>query len=755
MTEQRSFTSNAPGVFLKPYSADENEKNIYHLWEKSGYFNPDNLPATGEPFTIIMPPPNANGSLHAGHALFVTLQDIMIRFARMRGKRALWLPGADHAGFETQVVYEKQLEKEGRSRFDMTPEALHKEIMDFVLSKKSYMENQLRELGASCDWSREMFTLDERVVKTVYATFKQLSDDKLLYRGARIVNWCPKHQTSLSNLETDRETRTENFYYLQYGPFVIATARPETKFGDKYVVMHPDDKRYAQYAHKQTLEVPWINGTITATVIKDDSIDMEFGTGVMTITPWHSAVDFDIAERHGLDKEQIIDFDGKLMAPAGDLAGQYIKKARPLIVEKLQQLGLLEKVDENYVHNIAKNSRGGAVIEPQIKKQWFIAVNKEFPMGPSKIEGIKQDDMVTLKQLMKKVVDNGQIQIVPDRFAKIYTHWTDNLRDWCISRQIWFGHRIPVWYKYGPGFEASGEREVLEMYSGIEAPEGEGWEQDSDTLDTWFSSGLWTFSTLGWPDETADFKNFHPTTVLETAYDILPFWVARMILMSTYLLGDIPFKHVYIHGLVLDGKGKKMSKSLGNIVDPLVMIEKFGTDATRLSLIIGTGPGNDSKFSEEKTRGYKHFANKIWNVTRFVLSSVAPTDFSATDFATNFKDFSTEDQAYWDEFVALKKEVTDDMENFRYHLAGEKLYHYFWHRFADVVIESAKKKIGFGVAEDAVSPADRASAQMLLARILVDSLKLMHPFIPFVTEEIWSLMPIPNKRMLLVEKWPV
>lgn len=765
--------------FLQPYNPAETEDRLYKTWSESGLFNPDTCVETGATsadaphFSIVLPPPNVTGTLHIGHALVLTIEDIMVRYHRMKGEKTLWLPGTDHAAIATQVKVEEILFKEQKkTRHDFPRDEFLGMVNDFAQKSHDTIANQVKKMGASVDWSREAYTLDAPRQRAVRTAFKRMHDAGLIYQGHRIVNWDPKLKTTVSDVEIDWVEEKTPLYYIKYGPFIIATARPETKFGDKYVVMHPDDARYSQYAHKQTLEVPWINGTITATVIKDDSIDMEFGTGVMTITPWHSAVDFDIAERHGLDKEQIIDFDGKLMAPAGDLAGQYIKKARPLIVEKLQQLGLIEKIDENYVHNIAKNSRGGAVIEPQIKKQWFIAVNKEFPMGSSKIEGIKQGDTVTLKQLMKKVVDSGQIQIVPDRFAKIYTHWTDNLRDWCISRQIWFGHRIPVWYKYGPGFEPNGEREVLEMYSGIEAPvgfqdnaktaeENGGWEQDSDTLDTWFSSGLWTFSTLGWPDQTADFKNFHPTTVLETAYDILPFWVARMILMSTYLLGEIPFKHVYIHGLVLDGKGKKMSKSLGNIVDPLVMIEKFGTDATRLSLIIGTGPGNDSKFSEEKTRGYKHFANKIWNVTRFVLSSVGPTSntagfdwasLKASDLEANL---SVEDRAYWDEFVALKKEVTDDMENFRYHLAGEKLYHYFWHRFADVVIESAKKKIGFGVAEDAVSPAERASAHTLLAKILVDSLKLMHPFIPFVTEEIWSLMPISNKRLLLVERWPV
>src|SRR3990167_3979612 len=518
----------------KAYNPQGAEENLYKLWEESGFFapeahppwagSPETNPNYGKTFTIIMPPTNANGDLHAGHGLVMTLEDIMIRFNRMRGKKTLWLPGNDHAGFETQVVYEKVLEKQGRSRFDIAPEDLYKEIWGFTQNNRSNINSQVKKIGASCDWSREKFTLDRDIVKTVYSTFEKLFEDGLIYRGKKIVSWCPKHQTSFSDLEIVDEERVDKFYYLKYGPFVIGTSRPETKFGDKYVVMHPDDTKYQEYRHGQKIELEWINGKVTATVIKDDSIDMEFGTGVMTITPWHDRTDFEIAERNKLDKEQIIDEKGLLLPIAGEFAGLHIKKARPLIVKKLEQKGLLVKIDEKYTHRVATNSRGGGIIEPQIMKQWFVDVNKEFSFPHAKLQGIKEGERVTLKKLMLHVVQNKEITILPERFEKIYYHWIENLRDWCISRQIWYGHQIPVWYRNE------------NIYVGTQLPKEEGWVRDPDTLDTWFSSGLWTFSTLGWPKETEDFKAYHPTSILETGYDILFFWVARMILMSTYLL---------------------------------------------------------------------------------------------------------------------------------------------------------------------------------------------------------------------------
>ncbi len=499
--------------------------------------------------------------------------------------------------------------------------------------------------------------------------------------------------------------------------------------------MHPNDARYKEYTHGQTIELEWINGPITATVIKDESIDMEFGTGVMTITPWHSQIDYEIAERHNLEKEQIIDERGILLPIAGEFAGTHIKKARALIIEKLQSKGLVTKIEEGYVHNVATNSRGGGTIEPQIKMQWFIDVNKEFTMGHSEIPGVTEGDTVTLKSLMHAAVDNGGVSIFPDRFAKIYDHWINNLRDWCISRQIWYGHRIPVWYK------------GTEIYCGLKAPEGDGWEQDPDTLDTWFSSGLWTFSTLGWPHETEDLKTYHPTTVLETGYDILFFWVARMVLMSTFHLGQVPFKNVYLHGLVRDNKGRKMSKSLGNIIDPLDMIGKFGADATRLSLIIGAAPGNDLPISEDKVRGYKHFANKLWNISRFVLSHIGEDSTSYTDITLGGRDLEILNR-----LTEVTKEITNDVEKFHLYLAAEKAYHYVWTEFADVILEESKPILQ-GSDESALT-----ARKLVLQKCFVTILKLLHPFMPFVTEAIWQNLPAHIKKdeqdMLMVASWP-
>lgn len=683
--------SDIPEKFLKPYDPKATEASIYQKWEESGFFNPDNLPGDRtEAFTIIMPPPNANGSLHAGHALFVTLQDIMIRFARMRGKKALWVPGADHAGFETQVVYERQLEKEGRSRFEMEPAQLYKEILDFTMANKSFMEGQIRQLGASCDWSRELFTLDDRVINTVYNTFKKLDSDGLLYRAPRIVNWCPKHQTSLSNLETERVTRTDKFYYLKYGPFVIGTARPETKFGDKYVVMHPNDARYAAYTDGQQIEVEWINGPITATVIKDEAIDMEFGTGVMTITPWHDPIDFDIAVRHTLPYEQVIDWRGKLLPIAGEFEGLSIKDARPKIIEKLQAKGLVEKIDESYSHEVPVCYKCSREIEPQVKEQWFI---KMQPLAARAIEAVK----------------SRRVHVLTENHEKILLHWLENIQDWNVSRQIVWGIPIPAWQKDG----------VWKV--SVESP-GEGWVHDPDTFDTWFSSGQWPFTTLGYPD-SQDFKTFYPTSVMETGSDLIFFWVARMIMLGLYATGEVPFKYVYMHGLVRDAKGEKMSKSKGNVISPLEISEEYGTDALRMGLVVSNTPGTDLNLDPRKIGAYKKFANKLWNITRFVLSQENTGEIKA-----DLKE----------EFDAMIKDVTKDIDEYRIYMATEKLYHYLWDRFAAEILEESKGKPEYGAT---------------LYYILEHSLKALHPFMPFITEEIWSSLPGKNS-LLMVEKWP-
>ncbi len=927
-----------PELFDAPYDAKTAEERIYKLWEESGFFAPeahqplaDNLHKQ-KTFSMVLPPPNVTGILHIGHALMLTIEDIMARYHRMMGDKTLWIPGTDHAAIATQEKVERELyKKEGKNRHDLGREEFLRRVGEFVKQNHDTIVHQMKKMGASLDWSREAFTLDEPRTRAVHEAFKRMYDAGLIYRGERIVNWDPKLQTTVSDDEIEWKEEKAPFYYLKYGPFTISTARPETKFGDKYVVMHPDDKRYKQYKEGQKLEVEWMNGKITATVIKDKAVDPKFGTGVMTITPWHDAVDFEIAERHKLDREQIIDLRGKLLPIAGEFAGKKITEARPLIVEKLKAKGLLEKVDESYVHRIATDSRGGGVIEPQILKQWFVNVNAKFKIQKSKLKNIPSGSETTLKEIMTKAVKSGQIKIIPERFKKIYFHWINNLRDWCISRQIWYGHRIPVWYclqcgqietnidiksrwfilRHGQSewnsagivqgqsdgnsltskgveqarqaaaklkshhidlvissdlkraaetasiiaeivgakvvcdkrlrerhmgtlqgklknevesdylesikgyttkseggesfediekraWEAFREHQVAykgknivvvthggiilalnkkvknlefgEAVGGSVAKNGEGvqldvakscshcggdlYEQDPDTLDTWFSSGLWTFSTLGWPAfaETAtvgkpgkenDFANFHPTSVLETGYDILFFWVARMILMTGFLLGDIPFETVYLHGLVRDAQGKKMSKSLGNVIDPLVMSEKYGADATRLSLIIGTAPGNDTKLSEDRVRGYRNFTTKIWNIARFIVIS------DASELKGVKPKTTVADKKRLKEFESLKKTITISIEKFKFHKAGETLYHYLWHTFADKIIEESKPRLK---GDDR---ADAAASLATLQEVFYGCLKLLHPFMPFVTEEIYQLYFKAEKKhpFLMVAPW--
>ncbi len=723
--------------FRKPYSPIEKETDVYELWEKSGYFNPDKSPKNnGGFYSIVLPPPNVTGKLHTGHALMIAIGDAIVRFQRMRGKKVLWLPGTDHAAIATQTKVEEDLYKnEKKIRNDFSREDFVAIVKKYASDSHSNIVNQIKKLGASLDWSREAYTLDEKRGQAVIYAFSKMYADGLIYRGSRIVNWDPKLQTTLSDEEVDRKEESTPLYYLKYGPFVIATARPETKFGDKYVVMHPDDKRYQKFSHREMIELEWINGPIKATIIKDPAVDMEFGTGVMTITPNHDLADFEMAERHKLDKEQIIDFDGKLMPIADEFFGIHIKKARLMIVEKLRKKGLVEKIDENYIHSVAVNSRGGGIIEPQIKEQWFISVTKKFRIDKSKIRGIADKTEISLKEIMLYVVENDLIEIYPERFKKTYLHWIRNLRDWCISRQLWYGHQIPAWFR-----DADGKNEI---YVGEKPPNEEGWQRDADTLDTWFSSGLWTFSTLGWPAKTKDLENFHPTDLLETGYDILFFWVARMILMSSYHIHEIPFKKVYLHGLVRDEKGRKMSKSLGNIIDPLLYIEKYGADALRMALIVGNAPGNDINLGENKIRGYKHFANKIWNASRFVIENTSEY------INENKKLEDSEMENILKDFRNFSAEVTRDIENLQLHIASEKIYHYFWKTFADIVIEKAKNWLKQDDKKESVA--------LLLNTLLKKQLVLLHPFMPFVTESIWQLYYSKqdgNSEFLIAEKWP-
>ena len=739
--------SKAPQPFLSPYNSIDNEPRIRELWESSGYANPDVCiekgvtAADAEAYTIVLPPPNVTGTLHMGHAAMLAIEDILIRYQRMRGKKTLWVPGTDSAAIATQSKVEGDIyKKEKLSRHDLGRDELMKRIDAFTEESKNTIIEQVKRMGSSLDWSRYAYTMDTSRYNAVMTAFVRMYEAGLIYRGNRIVNWDPKLQTTVSDEEIEHVEQKDPFYYFQYGPFVIGTVRPETKFGDKYVVVHPDDTRYADYTHGQQLELEWINGPIVATVIKDEAANMETGTGAMTITPAHSAIDFEIASRHQLDVEQVIDERGILLPIAGEFAGQHIKKARSMIVAKLHEKGLVVKIDEGYVHNVSTNSRGGGIIEPQIKLQWFVGVNKEFTIPHSEIPGIASGSKTTLKDIMRAAVSSGETKINPERFEKIYFHWIENLRDWCISRQIWFGHRIPVWYLKD---EAGNVIDMIVRPDGpssAEASKGT-WEQDHDTLDTWFSSGLWSFSTLGWPDQTPDLKTFHPTSVLETGYDIIFFWVARMILMSGFHLGQVPFKQVYLHGLVRDGQGRKMSKSLGNIIDPLTMIEKYGADATRLSLVIGAQPGNDLKLDENRVRGYKHFANKLWNITRFVLENA---DASSLNTALTDTDKGLVAEAH-----ELARSVSANIDNFRLDLAGDAVYHYVWDRFAAEIIEETKPVLKLYEGEE------KASKQRMLYESLMISLKLLHPFMPFVTEAIWQELPEKDTELLMIAKWPV
>jgi len=695
--------------FLKPYDSSTTEARIYAAWEKSGFFNPDECVKRGvtrsdaPTYSIVLPPPNVTGRLHMGHALMLAVEDVFVRFKRMQGFRTLWVPGTDHAAIATQSVVEKQIKKdENKGRHEIGREELLKRIELFANQSHDTIVNQLKTMGASLDWSREAFTLDETRSNAVRTVFKSMYDAGLIYRGNRIVNWDPKGQTTISDDEIVYEERTAKLYTFRYSkdfPIPIATTRPETKVGDVAVAVHPDDTRYAEFVGKE-YDAVFCDVPIHIKIVADKEVDPAFGTGAVGLTPAHSHIDWEIADRHDLSHEVIVINEyAKMMVP-GRLADKKASEARDMVVEWLTSEGLLEKTEDTK-QNIATAERTGGTIEPLPKLQWWVEVNKPVP-GRGK----------TLKELMIDAVRSGDIKILPEHFEKTYFHWIENLRDWCISRQIWYGHRIPVWYR--------GE----EISIGTE-PTDSGWTQDEDTLDTWFSSGLWTFSTLGWPENTSDFKNYHPTDLLETGYDILFFWVARMILMTEFTLGEVPFKTVYLHGLVRDAEGRKMSKSLGNNLDPLVISEKFGADAARMALVVGNTPGTDMRISEDKVKGYKHFANKLWNIARFVLSQER-----AGEIKEDLKS----------EFDALAAEVTNDIEEFRIYMAAEKLYHYLWHRFADEIIEESKGK---------------TDCSATLYYILENSLKLLHPFMPFVTEEIYQSMPTKDTEFLMVAHWPM
>ncbi|MFB6226305.1 MAG: valine--tRNA ligase [Candidatus Paceibacteria bacterium] len=889
----------------KAYEPEEYEDVIYESWEESGFFNPDNCIKEGvadddkDPFSMMLPPPNVTGTLHMGHAVMLATQDLMARYHRMDGKPTEWLPGTDHAAVATESKVEKKLiEEEGydHPKEEMGREEFMQELEEFAEESKSTIINQAKKMGSSLDWDRYAFTLDEQRNKAVKTVFKNMYDDGLIYRDYRTVNWSKRGQCTCSDDELERETRTAKLYTFVYSdkwidlqknkreiedeeefPIPISTTRPETKLGDTAIAVHPEGK-WSEYIGNEYefIDVGGVEGNrLRVKVIGSEEVDQDFGSGAVGVTPAHSHVDYEMYRKrkdtdNAIGIKPIINEEGEVYTTgkkkdprvatnknrSGDKYADSVEEAREKFVDYLRENDLMKSEPEEVEQNVGKSDRFGDVVEVLPKLQWFIDVNKEFDLKDSQIEGIEDGSEVTLKELMQYVVEEGLIEILPERFEKNYFHWIDNLRDWCISRQIWYGHRIPVWYRdindediesaytlgfhertvdsvkennktvtyrttnhelevgdkiafensqtedifgYGtivdvektkvknvplkdpahgatydtreelieafkfhhPDREINEETDVwiytysfginigqpTEQYAGTTPPPGEGWRQDPDTLDTWFSSGLWTFSTLGWPDnkkrnnkeelgffEKNDLERFHPTTVLETGYDILFFWVARMILMTTYNLGEIPFETVYLHGLVLDENGDKMSKSKGNVIDPLNMKEKYGADATRMSLLIGNTPGNDMSLSEDKIESMKHFSNKLWNISRYILMSIENPELSPDKPAPQ----TLADEWILDKLSDIVKNTTEDIEQFNFSQAGERLKDFTWSELADWYLEVSK------VEQD---------KEKILNYILNTILKLWHPFIPYVTETLWK-KTYGEDEILMVEDWP-
>ncbi len=737
------------------------ENEIYKKWESSKFFNPDNLETAddrfwkAEPFSIAMPPPNVTAELHLGSALFLTLQDIMVRHARMRGFKTLWLPGTDHAAIATQNVVERKiLETEKKTRQDLGRQELLRRINEFVSQTRGHIQNQIRKMGSSCDWSREKFTLSPELSLAVRTAFKQMYDAGLIYRGDRMINWCPRCGTTLADDEVEYKTVKGEMYYIRY-PFkggenflTVATVRPETMLGDTGVAVNPKDLRYKKFVGK-ILMLPLLNREIP--IVADDHVDPEFGTGAVKVTPGHDPNDFEIAKQNGLEMINLYTPDGHINPEEAtdhgfdEYGGLRAEEARDKILAELESKEFLEKT-EPIEHRVGVCYRCDTVVEPMISKQWFVGVNTEFRIENKEFgKSLKLSEKTTLKELMTAVIKSGAVKIVPQRFEKNYFEWMKNLRDWTISRQIWYGHQIPAWYC----------QNCKAVIVAIETPTACGechatlMVQDEDTLDTWFSSGLWTFSTLGWPSSAktregkpSDLELFHPTTILETAYDILFFWVARMILMSGFLLGDIPFKTVYLHGLVRDIEGKKMSKSSGNKINPLEVQAKFGTDALRLSLILGNTPGNDMKFSETKVEAGRNFINKLWNIARYLISlepsplAAVPTIASGEGRGEGPKNLSL--AAEWiEERLNIATTITNQkIAAHDYGSAADELMKFTWNELADWYLEIAKIE---------------KPKPELGKKILENLLKLWHPFIPFITEYIWSQF---HASLLMVEEYP-
>ncbi len=713
----------------KTYDPKDIEDRLYKKWLDKKYFHAK-VDKTKKPFTIVIPPPNITGQLHMGHALDNAMQDIIIRFKRMQGYNALWQPGTDHASIATEVKIIEQLKKEGIDKEDLGREGFLKRAWQWKDEYGGRIIGQLKKLGSSCDWDRERFTMDEGCSRAVQEVFIRLYEKGYIYKGSRIINWCPVCQTSISDAEVEHEEQSGHFWHIKYpfvgsGDFVeIATTRPETMLGDTAVAVHPEDDRYKHLIGKKVL-LPIVNKEIP--VVGDAYVDKEFGTGVVKITPAHDPNDFEVGKRHNLPEINIMNDDATINSNGGKFQGLDRYEARKRIVKELDELGLLVKI-EDHVHNVGTHDRCNTTVEPLIKQQWFV----------------KMDELI---KPAVEAVKTGEIQFVPERFDKIYFNWTDNIRDWCISRQLWWGHRIPAYYcdKCGEVVVSKDAPEVCPKCGHTHLT------QDEDTLDTWFSSALWPFSTLGWPEETEDYKYFYPTNVLVTGYDIIFFWVIRMVFSGFEYTGKAPFNKVLIHGLVRDAQGRKMSKSLGNGIDPLEIIDQYGADALRLTLITGNAPGNDMRFYMERVEASRNFANKVWNASRFIMMNL---EKARTSDNIDPKALTDADKWILSKANSLVREVTDNMENFELGVAVQKIYDFIWEEFCDWYIEMVKPRLYSDTDET------KAGAIWTLKQVLTTSLKLLHPYMPFVTEEIYCTLKEmedsnPDDGSIMISEWPV
>ena len=707
----------------KTYNPSEIEDRLYKKWMDKKYFHAE-VDRSKKPFTIVMPPPNITGQLHMGHALDNTLQDILIRFKRMQGYNALWQPGTDHASIATEVKVTNKLKEEGIDKEELGREGFLKRTWEWKEEYGGRIVSQLKKLGSSADWDRERFTMDEGCSKAVQEVFIRLYEKGYIYQGSRIINWCPVCQTSISDAEVEYEDQAGHFWHINY-PIVgtdkyieIATTRPETMLGDTAIAVHPDDERYKDLVGKMVL-LPIVNKEIP--IVADSYVDKEFGTGAVKITPAHDPNDFEVGKRHNLEEINILNDDGTINENGGKFAGMDRYEARKAIVKELEEEGYLVRI-EAHEHNVGTHDRCHTTVEPMVKKQWFVKMSE---MAKPAIEAVK----------------NGDLRFVPGHFDRTYLHWLENIRDWCISRQLWWGHRIPAYY-----CDECGEIVVAKEMPSVCPKCGctTHFTQDEDTLDTWFSSALWPFSTLGWPEKTEDLDYFYPTNVLVTGYDIIFFWVIRMVFSGYEQTGKCPFSDVLIHGLVRDEQGRKMSKSLGNGIDPLEIIEQYGADALRLTLVTGNAPGNDMRYSEKKIIASRNFANKVWNASRFMLMNIEKADLSNVSLA----DLTPADKWILSKAYSLVKEVTDNMEKYDFGVAVAKLNDFIWEEFCDWYIEMVKPRLYN--EEDTT----KAAALFTLKKVLTISLKLLHPYMPFITEEIFCSLQ-DEEESIMVSEWPV